>query len=173
MKKLIFSISILCVASFTYAANKHDSHDASTRIEAISTSQIDNNDNPSASKTLIVSNCWIRSLPRPTPSAGYFMLQNTGEKEAKLTSLTINEFDQISLHQTTNEGGKSKMSMAHEIVIPAGGNLKFKPGGYHAMLEKPNRLITIGTSVKAKLTFDSGETVDTTCSVKPPNTVAE
>src|SRR3546814_7081148 len=58
--------------------------------------------------TLVASNCWIRALPGPTPSAGYFVVKNTGSKEAQLTSLLIAEFALVSLHQTRSEEGKRK-----------------------------------------------------------------
>lgn len=177
MKKIALSILMLCGASAAHAATAHSEH--ATPVPAQDQSKIaqhpntsHDNNKASVSNTLTVSNCWIRSLPRPTPSAGYFLVKNTGANEAKLTNLIIGEFDQVSLHQTTNEGGKSKMSMAHEILIPAGGELKFKPGSYHAMLEKPNQTLAVGTHVNAEFTFESNEKAITTCEIKPANTVA-
>jgi copper(I)-binding protein len=130
-------------------------------------------DKASDSKTLTVSGCWIRSLPKPVPSAAYFVIKNTGTNDVELTSLAMSEFDEVSLQQTTNQGGKSKMVMAHNTLIPAAGELKFKPGSYHAMLEKPNQTLAIGSQVKADFTFGSGETAMAMCEVKPPNTVSE
>lgn len=177
MKKVLLSILMFCSASVALAATVHGEH--ATPVPAQDqpkTAQHPNtnhdNNKASVSNTLTVSNCWVRSLPRPTPSAGYFLIKNTGANDAKLINLTIGEFDQVSLHQTTNEDGKSKMSMAHEILIPAGGELKFKPGSYHAMLEKPNQTLTVGTRVNAEFTFESNEKVITTCEIKPANTVA-
>lgn len=173
MKKVALSILMFCGASGAYAANVHSGHATAVSAQDQPKTSMSQDNKTSVSKTLTVSNCWIRSLPGPTPSAGYFLIKNTGTNGEKLTNLTISEFDQVSLHQTTNEGGKSKMSMAHEILIPAGGELKFKPGSYHAMLEKPNQALTVGTQVDAEFTFESNQKAVTTCAVKPPNTVAE
>lgn len=177
MKKVVLSILMFCGASVAYAASVHGEHaTAVSAQDQPKTSQhpsMSQGNKASVSKSLTVSNCWIRSLPGPTPSAGYFLITNTGMNDAKLTNLAISEFDQVSLHQTTNEGGKSKMSMAHDILIPAGGELKFKPGSYHAMLEKPNQALAVGTHVDAEFTFEPNEKAVTTCEVKPANTVAE
>jgi len=173
MKKVALSILMFCGSSIAYAASVHGEHAAAVSVQDQPRTSMSQDNKASVSKTLTVSNCWIRSLPRPTPSAGYFLIKNTGMNDAKLTNLSISEFDQVSLHQTINEDGKSKMSMAHEILIPAGGELKFKPGSYHAMLEKPNQALTVGTHVGAEFTFGSGEKAVTTCEVKPANTVAE
>ncbi|NYT60665.1 copper chaperone PCu(A)C [Alcaligenaceae bacterium] len=179
MKKIVLSILLFCGASVAHAATVHGEHaapvpaqDHPKTAQHLNMSHGNNSKAP-ISNTLIVSDCWIRSLPRPTPSAGYFLIKNTGVNDAKLSNLTITEFDEVSLHQTTNEGGKSKMSMAHEILIPAGGELKFKPGSYHAMLEKPNQTLSIGTHVNAEFTFEPSEKAITTCEIKPANTVAE
>src|SRR3546814_3202517 len=110
------------------------------------------------SKTLTVSDCWIRSLPRPTPSAGYFVIKNAGNSEAKLASMSIAAFDQVSLHQTIDQDGKSRMAVADAVSIPAGGELEFKPGSYHAMLEKPTQALAVGKEVEADFAFQSGET---------------
>ncbi|PLC52779.1 copper transporter [Pollutimonas nitritireducens] len=177
MKKVVFGILMLYGSSTAYAANVHGEHVApvSAQDQSKTTQRADTgpDNKASVSKTLAVSGCWIRSLPKPIPSAGYFVIKNTGSGDAKLTSLAIPAFGQVSLHQTTNEDGQSKMSMAHEISIPAGGELKFKPASYHAMLEKPTQALAVGAHVQAEFTFESGEKAITTCEVKPANTVPE
>lgn len=169
MKKLVLSILMFCGTTVSYAASDHGSHVASAQNQSKEnqSSRMNSSDKVSVSKTLTVSNCWIRSLPSPVPSAGYFLIKNTGVNDEKLTDLTIGEFDQVSLHQSTDEGGRSKMSMAYDIFIPAGGELKFRPGGYHAMLEKSNSTIKVGALVEAEFSFESGEQIMTTCVVKP------
>ncbi|MGB3288644.1 MAG: copper chaperone PCu(A)C [Burkholderiaceae bacterium] len=176
MKRIAFSMLMLYSASSVYAASVHGQHGSAASAQnqdktaqSANTSQ----DKASNSKTLTVSGCWIRSLPKPVPSAAYFVIKNSGTNDAELTSLAMSEFDEVSLHQTTNHGGQSKMVMAHNTLIPVAGELKFKPGSYHAMLEKPNQALTIGSQVKAEFAFDSGEIVTATCDVKPPNTVSE
>ncbi|UYO94454.1 copper chaperone PCu(A)C [Pollutimonas sp. M17] len=122
------------------------------------------------SSTLSVSACWIRSLPAPAPSAGYFLVKNTGSQPAKLQSASSPTYGMVMLHQTTQHEGMSKMSETHDIAIPAGGELEFKPGGYHAMLEKPSAAPAVGSHVSMDFLFDTGEKASAQCEVKPANT---
>lgn len=124
------------------------------------------------SKTLSVSGCWVRALPSPAPSAGYFVVKNTGTQSAELVSAASAAFGMIMLHQTTDQDGMSKMSMVHGITIPAGGELAFKPGGYHAMLEQAVPGLKVGTDINMEFMFGSGEKAGAVCQVKAPNTVA-
>lgn len=122
--------------------------------------------------TLTVSGCWVRSLPEPTPSAAYFVVHNSGSAVAKLVSAASDAYGSVMLHETTTDAGMSKMTMVHDIVVPAKGVLEFKPGGYHAMLEKARRPIVVGTSVPMVFSFDSGEKVRASCEVKPATTLS-
>src|SRR3546814_12852662 len=111
--------------------------------------------NTKVSSTLSVSACWIRSLPAPAPSAGYFLIKNTGSKSAKLQSASSATYGMVMLHQTTHQDGMSKMSEPHDIVIPAVGDLEFKPGSYHAIREKAASAPASGSQV-ARESFSIG-----------------
>ena len=165
----------LCASFSAYTMNSHDAHNIPAASDVKSSKHIskgdDNGERPST--TLTISDCWIRSLPGPTPSAGYFVVKNVGNDVEKLVSLSIPAFDLVSLHQTIDQDGKSRMIAVEEISIPAGSELKFKPGSYHAMLEKPNETLTVGTQVEARFEFLSGEIVKSQCEVKPPTTVSK
>lgn len=120
------------------------------------------------SEHLTVSACWIRLVPTPAPSAGYFVVKNASSKEAKLQSASSSAYGMVMLHQTTHSDGMSRMSETHDIAIPAGGELEFKPGGYHAMLEKPAAPAPkVGDKVAMDFLFDTGEKATAQCEVKP------
>jgi periplasmic copper chaperone A len=173
MRKVIIGVIALCAGSFVYAASPHDAH-VPAPAHAQTAQHVSKAPDGGAelSKTLTVSDCWIRSLPRPTPSAGYFVIKNAGNNEAKLISMSIPAFDQVSLHQTIDQDGKSTMAVADAVSIPAGGELQFKPGSYHAMLEKPTQALAVGTEVEAGFEFQSGETAKALCEVKPANALS-
>jgi len=120
-----------------------------------------------ASTTLQVSDCWIRALPSPAPSAGYFVVRNTGTRAATLTGAASPAFGMVMLHKSIESGGMSKMVMEHDIPVPAGGMVTFKPGSYHAMLEKPKQKLVVGSKLELDLQFASGEMARSTCVVKP------
>lgn len=119
------------------------------------------------STTLQVSDCWIRALPSPAPSAGYFVLHNNGTHAAVLTGATSPAFGMVMLHKSVESGGMSKMVMEPDIPVPAGGGVTFKPGSYHAMLEKPVHPLVVGSTLGLDLRFASGEIARATCLVRP------
>jgi copper(I)-binding protein len=121
-------------------------------------------------ESITVTQCWIRSIPLPAPSAGYFVVKNGGGKEVKLVAAASSVYGMVMLHRTTHEGGMSRMSEAQDIAIPAGGELAFKPGGYHAMLEKPATAPKVGDKVQIDFLFDNGQKTGAECEVKPANT---
>src|SRR3546814_9235646 len=123
------------------------------------------------SASLTVSDCWIRALPVPAPSAGYFVIHNKGGQEARLTGVSSPAFGMAMLHKFTESGGMSKMVMVHDISVHAGGSLEFKPGGYHVMLEKPVNKLVVGSEIEFDFAFGSGETARATCALKPAHTV--
>src|SRR5690606_18688705 len=118
--------------------------------------------------TTELSQCWIRNIPTPSPSAAYLVVVNNGQHEIKLLAAASEPYHDIMLHQTVDEDGMAKMKMADEIVIPAGQRLHFKPGGYHAMLEQPASAVSVGDQVELSLLFNNQQKVVTQCEVKAP-----
>ena len=41
----------------------------------------------------------------------------------------------LMIHQSSNKGGMSGMDMVEKVKVPAGGMVKFAPGGYHLMCD--------------------------------------
>lgn len=106
-------------------------------------------------------------MPAQVPSAGYFTVTNAGRSAAKLTGIVVPGYGMAMLHQTQKTGGMAKMTMAHEIDVPAKGNLTFAPGGYHAMLEKPTDQAKIGALLPVAFQFASGAQINASCKVQP------
>ncbi|MBP6018436.1 MAG: copper chaperone PCu(A)C [Burkholderiaceae bacterium] len=170
MKKIVF-IGFLGLASVTTTVSAHEGHrhrhdKAGDQHNATAVA-----DAP-VSQDLTVSSCWIRSLPLPAPSAGYFVAKNSGANAVKLVGAASPSYGMVMLHQTTNHDGLSKMSMADAIDIPAGSELEFKPGGYHAMLEKPQADIPVGSTVMMDFMLDNGQKASAQCEVKSAKTMA-
>ncbi|TFL15177.1 copper chaperone PCu(A)C [Pusillimonas caeni] len=125
------------------------------------------------SASVAVSDCWIRLLPSPAPSAGYFIAANKGAETATLAGAASASYGHVMLHQTTHTDGMSRMSHVQGVEIPAGQKLEFKPGGYHIMLEKPSGEIKVGDTVPMQFLLASGEKAQADCEVKPANTLAK
>jgi len=51
-------------------------------------------------------------------------------------------------------GGELSMQPVSRIDLPAGTDVALRPGGYHIMLIKLAKPLTIGDTIKVTLTFD-------------------
>jgi copper(I)-binding protein len=120
-----------------------------------------------------ISECWIRLLPLPAPSAGYFNAKNSGTDTVTLSGAASKQYGAVMLHQTTHKDGMSRMSSVEGVDIAPGQMLQFKPGGYHIMLEKPAAQIKVGDVVPMQFLFTSGQKAEADCEVKPANTLAK
>lgn len=162
-----------------HAHGSQRSHDQSGRMAHMRGEQAPAAPSPEAlaampvSSSVTVSDCWIRLLPLPAPSAGYFVASNKGAAPATLTGAASASYGHVMLHQTTHADGMSRMSLVQGVEIPAAQKLEFKPGGYHIMLEKPVREIKVGDTVPMQFLLASGDKAEADCEVKPANTLAK
>jgi len=119
-----------------------------------------------ASSSMMVSDCWIRSMPGDTPSGGYFKLMNMSDKPVDLVGVSTDAFGMSMLHETQSSGSTSKMVMVDKASVPANGTLAFAPGGYHVMFEKAKKPLTVGSSIPVTFKFSDGESIEAQCAVK-------
>ncbi|WP_246797197.1 copper chaperone PCu(A)C [Burkholderia perseverans] len=122
--------------------------------------------------SVMISDCWVRALPGNLPSGGYFSVMNMSDKPVDLTGVQTPAFGMAMLHQTQNNGSMSKMVMVGKATVPANGTLKFAPGGYHVMLEKPKQWVQAGASIPLTFSFSDGEKVTSDCAVKSAGTAS-
>src|SRR6201985_3055472 len=101
-----------------------------------------------------VSDAWFRSLPGTLPAGGYFTAQNNTGREVTMTGASSDACGMLMIHQSSNKGGMSGMDMMQSVKVPAGGIVKFAPGGYHLMCEQPK--MKIGTKVAVLLHLSDG-----------------
>jgi copper(I)-binding protein len=55
------------------------------------------------------------------------------------------------------------------VPVPAHGQLIFAPNGYHAMLEKPTRALTVGSTLPVAFVFATGLKLMAQCDVRSPS----
>jgi len=104
-----------------------------------------------------VTDAWFRSLPGKLPAGGYFTAQNNGRRDVSITGVSSEACGMVMIHQSSNKGGMSGMDMVDSVKVPAGGIVKFSPGGYHLMCEQPK--MKIGTKVPVLLHLSDGGTI--------------
>ncbi len=102
---------------------------------------------------ITVGDAWIRALPLSVPSGGYFVLHNGGPKPVMLTGADSPACGMLMLHKSEDHGGMGSMDDVAAVAVPAGGTLKFAPGGYHLMCMQAKPAIKAGGSVPVTLTF--------------------
>ena len=95
---------------------------------------------------------------------GSFMtLSNSSDKDVTLIGGVSDAAGMIEIHEV-NDGNMT--AMPEGLVIPAGGEVKLRMGGYHVMLMELSKELVAGDEVTVILEFDNGEKVDYTAAVK-------
>jgi periplasmic copper chaperone A len=103
-----------------------------------------------ASPDVAVTDGRIQVILPSRPAAGYFKLENRGTTPLVLSGASAPDCKSLMLHQSTSEGGMSRMPMVTSVPIPPHGSVQFSPGGYHLMCMQPSG---------ALLTHEGTETV--------------
>jgi periplasmic copper chaperone A len=112
-----------------------------------------------ADSGLVISDPWVRTIIPSRPAAGYFTLVNKTTKTAELVGASSPACGTLMLHHSVNQNGVEKMLMVKSIAVPAGGQVKFAPGGYHLMCMMPSKDVTPGHSMPITLRFADGGTI--------------
>ena len=119
-----------------------------------------------AEDVVAVMNAWIReAMPDSTVNAGYMTLVNVGSEDVKLVGVESQTCAEVELHEMTMANGMMEMHELSELIVPAGGQAQFKPGGKHLMLKDPDSHLTSGQKVELTLVFDSGKRQTVTVAV--------
>ena len=106
-----------------------------------------------------VSDGWFRALPGKLPAGGYFTATNGTGHELSITGASSDACGMLMLHQSSNKGGMSGMDMLDKVSVPAGGTVRFAPGGYHLMCDNPTAKMKVGSRVGVLLKLSDGSSV--------------
>lgn len=117
------------------------------------------------------SHAWIRLLPGNLPAGAYVTLRNDSGKPAALVGATSAAYGEIMLHQSSGEGGMSRMAMVDSMTIPAHGQAELAPAGYHLMLMRATKPLSAGDKVKLMLDFADGSSLPVDFVVRPANAI--
>jgi periplasmic copper chaperone A len=110
---------------------------------------------------------WSRATPKGAAvAAGYLVIHNHGATPDKLTGGAADFAGAVSVHEMTNDNGVMRMrEVAGGLEVPANGEVKLAPSGYHIMFTGLKRQLKKGESVKADLTFEHAGNVSVTFQV--------
>jgi hypothetical protein len=106
--------------------------------------------------SVTVSHPIVRASVGKVPNtAAYMTLVNKGKTADRLLSASCACARKVEAHgTTTGADGVARMAAAGPIVLPAGGEVAFKPGGRHLMLTGLAKPLEAGTVVELTLVFE-------------------
>ncbi len=96
----------------------------------------------------------------PAPASGdvaalYFTVRNDGDRADLLTAVTTDASGSAMVHETVEQGSTSVMRpLAGGLSVPAHGEVRLAPGGYHVMMTALQRRLAPGATVQVTLTFE-------------------
>lgn len=114
---------------------------------------------------------WSRPAQTGMNGVGFMTVANAGKAPVTLTRMEATGADSVEIHQSAMVGGVMTMrELDKGVVIPAGGQIAFAPGGYHFMILSLKTEQKVGQKVPVTLVFDNGRKlkVDLTVQLAPP-----
>ena len=108
----------------------------------------------SAAGEMEAHEAWARPAAQGGNGAVYFLLHNHTLEDDELTGVSSDAADAVEIHESMAEPDDTmQMVMRPSIPLPAGGELKFEPGGYHLMLVGLKQDLNMGDEFKVTLHF--------------------
>jgi periplasmic copper chaperone A len=99
--------------------------------------------------------------PPRTVTAGYFTIRNKGGRD-RLISASSPMAKSVEIHtHRKGQGGMMRMEMVKAgVVVPAKGEVAFKPGGLHLMLFGVSAAIKEGDAIPVTLVFEKAGAIE-------------
>lgn len=111
---------------------------------------------------LVLSRPWTRATPGGARvGGGYVTITNRGGRPDRLISGTLEVAGRVEIHEMATVDGVMRMrNLAQGLVIPPGGTIELRPGGYHAMFLDLTRPLRQGESLRGTLVFERAGAVN-------------
>ncbi|MEI2415317.1 copper chaperone PCu(A)C [Orrella sp. JC864] len=121
-----------------------------------------------AAETIAVKDPWVRaSAPGQRNGAGYMTIENAGQQPDTLLAVSSPAAERIELHNVVTENGVASMRPVDGVPVPAQGQARLAPGGYHVMFLKLQAPFKQGEQVQATLRFEKAGEIPVTFAVQP------
>jgi periplasmic copper chaperone A len=117
--------------------------------------------------SLLAQNAWVRATPGADVAVAYLTLRNVGPSPVTVTGIQTPVAGHAMIHETTVQGGQSKMRPHEELVVTPGATVKLEPGGLHVMLQDLKQPLKVGQSVPLIITLAGGGTLQVSAAVRP------
>lgn len=122
--------------------------------------------------TITVRQPWSRPAQAGMNGVGFMTVVNAGKTPVTLTRMETAASASVEIHQSAMANGVMTMrELEKGLVIPAGGQIAFAPGGYHFMILSLKAEQKLGQKVPVTLVFDNGRKlkVDLAVQLSPPS----
>jgi copper(I)-binding protein len=116
---------------------------------------------------LVAQNAWVRATPGTDMAVAYLTLRNVSSSAVTVTGVESPLAGHAMIHETTVQGGQSRMRPHAQLVIAPGVTAKFEPGGLHVMLHDLKQPVTVGQNVPLLVRLAGGGTLQITATVRP------
>ena len=123
---------------------------------------------------LHIDHPWSREMPPVAPTAAaYFVVHNKGDADDRLLTVETPVAGKAEIHEHAHVGSMMKMQQVQNVLIPAGGEVKFAPMGYHVMLFNLKQQAKEGDRFPLTLTFEKAGKVQVEVAVQKDEPAAE
>lgn len=103
---------------------------------------------------------WVRLPPVAMPMmAGFARIENPCKTPISIVGAESLAFEDVSLHETREEGGVSRMREVAALPIAPGKAVELKPGGLHLMLHGPYQPLAEGEKPVITLKLADGRSL--------------
>jgi copper(I)-binding protein len=116
---------------------------------------------------LVAQNAWVRATPGTDMAVAYLTLRNMSSSAVTVTGVESPVAGHAMIHETTVQGGQSRMRPHEQLVVSPGATVKLEPGGLHVMLHDLKQPLTVGQNVPLVITLAGGGTLHVTAAVRP------
>lgn len=127
-----------------------------------------------AAPEISAQNAWVRAAPPGVDVlAAYLSIDNHDAQPHTLSGVSSPQFDSVEIHRTEIKDGVATMIAEPRVAIPAHGNLKFEPNGYHLMLIGSRKALHAGDHVELQLQFENHAALQVRATVRADDTAAD
>jgi hypothetical protein len=111
---------------------------------------------------LKISHPWSRATPAGAKvGGGYLSIENTGAEADRLVSVSASVAGRVEVHEMAVTNGVMTMRpLEAGIVVPPGGKIELKPGGFHIMFMELKQPLKQDERLKGTLTFEKAGSVE-------------
>lgn len=111
---------------------------------------------------------WARTADSGATTAVYFVLANTAATADTLSGVSSESAASAAMHMSMQQGRLMRMAPVTSLPVPAEDSVSFQPLGAHVMLSGLKRALAAGDTVRVKLQFVSGRSVEVRAGVRHP-----